>query len=52
MMLTLKLQDENQSKDKAIVTLEKTVKTQAKEIFELENKMQLLITEQLNLSAS
>ncbi len=47
----LKLQDENQSKDKAIATLEKTVKTQAEEVIELENKMQLLI-EQLNLSKS
>ncbi len=47
----LKLQDDNQSKDKAIATLEKTVKTQAEEVIELENKMQLLI-EQLNLSKS
>ncbi len=47
----LKLLEENQSKDEAIATLERTVQTQAEEVVELENKMQLLI-EQLNLSKS
>ena len=49
--MLLKLQEENQSKDEVIATLEQTVQTQAEEVVELEIKMQQLI-EQLNLSKS
>lgn len=49
--MLLELQEENQSKDKAIATLEKTVQTQAEEVAELETKVQLLV-EQLNLNKS
>ncbi len=42
--MLLKLQEENSA-------LQKTVETQAEEVVELENKMQLLL-EQLNLSKS